>query len=309
MAIPAQERIADLLSLARAVEVADAKRLRDLEAAAQNLDSVSGLAQVLRLSGDLLYEHGDFAAAAEAFQGAVELPGEPAGVRLESLLSLGLCLNHQGLHDEASRCDREVIDSPLASAEQVAAARRNLVYAEGVRRFAEADFAAAHACFAKALTLHPGDDDFRSDILMWLGACHGQLGQYAAARDAYQDLVVNRSTHVAVRGQAAVWKEFAEGQVLFTERDYQQARQKFEGILARRPAANEFLSGVRLMLAHCLFHLREYTQAGRNYRHILKTRNASREQKAEARRWRGAIPGIVERLTRAFGRHWNWLAR
>lgn len=307
MAIPAQKRVADLLSLARGVESADSKRLEALEKATRELETATGLAEALRLSGDLLYEHGDFASAGEAFQAAVETPGAPEWVRLDSRLGLGLCLDHQGRHDEAGECNREVIRSTGATSEQVAAARRNLVYAAGVRHFAESDFAAAHACFAKALTLHPGDDDFRSDILMWLGACHGQLGQYAAARDAYADLVGNQSTHDAVRGQAAVWKDFAEGQVLFTERRYQQARQKFEGILARRNVGNEFSSGVRLMLAHCLFHLSEYTQARRNYRQILKTRNASTEQKAEARRWRNAVPGLVERLARAFGRRWSWL--
>jgi len=308
MATLAQERVADLRSLARGVESASSERLEDLKEAARHLETAAGLAEALRLSGDLLYDHGDFAMAAEAFRGAVGTAGVPEAVQLDCLLGLGLCLDHQGLHDEAQGCHREVIASAGASSEQLAA-RRNLVHADGVRHFAEADFASAHASFAKALTLHLGDDDFRSDILMWLGACHGQLGQYATARDAYQDLVGNRSTHEAVRGQAVVWKEFAEGQVLFTERRYQQARQKFQGILARRSVGNEFSSGVRLMLAHCLFHLREYGQARRNYRQILKTRNASRAQKIEAHRWRKAVPGLLERLARAFERRWNWGAR
>ena len=52
-----------------------------------------------------------------------------------------------------------VIGSALASGAQQAAAKRNLAYASGVRNFGNADFAEAHASFARALALHQDDDD------------------------------------------------------------------------------------------------------------------------------------------------------
>jgi tetratricopeptide (TPR) repeat protein len=262
------------------------------------------------LTAQAAYSSADFYRATDSFRQACRCyEGDDWPAYFEAQLGLGLCLDHLGHFEESQRLNRSIIGSPQAAPSQKAVAKRNLIYAEGVRSFSAADFGAAQACFAKALSLHPGDDDFRSDILMWMGACHSQLGQFAAAEETYSDLLTSDGTHDSVKHQANQWRAFAEGQVHFAARRYQEARVKFEEILKRRGTANEFRSGVTLMLAHCCFHLCDYGQARRRYRHILKTRNASREQKEEARQWRRALPGLLERCLRVFGHHLGWGVR
>ncbi len=249
-----------------------------------------------------LYESADFSRAADAYRQAIELNRTlDDTAHIDALLGLGLCLDHLGNYSESERLYNQVINARAASSVHRMAARRNLVYASAVRSFGAADFAAAQALFAKALTLHPNDDDFRSDILMWLGACHSQLGHFAAAGETYTDLLASGGAHESVKTQATQCQVFAEGQVHFAARRYQEARGKFEEILKRRGSGNQFRSGAMLMLAHCCFHLSDYRQASRRYRHILKTRNASPEQKREARQWRRAVPGLLERILRSFG--------
>ena len=258
-------------------------------------------------AAEACYEMADFAQAAALYRDAArEYRAIDSAAYLDSLLGLGLCLDHLGNHKESELIYGQVIEAGNAAASQRAAAKRNLVYAAGVRYFAGADFAAAQACFAKALTLNPDDDDFRSDILMWVGACQSQLGHFAAAGETYTDLLSSHGAHDSVKSQASQWQVFAQGQVHFAARRYQEARGKFEEILGRRGTANEFRSGVTLMLAHCYFHLSEYRQASRRYRQILKTRNASPEQKIEARQWRRALPGLMERCLRSFRNPLGW---
>ena len=255
------------------------------------------------LEAHAAYEKADFQPAAEAYQRACRLyDGLDDESYIDSMLGLGLCLDHLGRSEESEGLNVEVINSPVANVTQKAIARRNVVYAEGVRNFTNADFAAAHASFAKALTLYPDDDDFKSDILMWLGACHTQLGQFAAAGETYSDLLSSHAAHESVKTQASQHSAFAEGQVLFAARRYRDARNKFEELLKNRSDANEFRNDVVLMLAHCSFHLADFGQARCRYRQILKTRDASPEQKLEAREWRNALPGFFERLLRIFVR-------
>ena len=137
---------------------------------------------------------------------------------------------------------------------------------------------------------------------MWVGACHTQFGQFAAAGETYTDLFGSRGAHESVKTQANQRHVFAEGQVLLAARRYQEARNKFEELLRNRGAGNKFRREVQLMVAHCCFHLAEFGQASRRYRQILKTRNASAEQKSEAQEWRSALPGFFERLVRLFVR-------
>ena len=296
----------------------------DLLAQARTLDACSKFDQVLALSDWLLkstadlgpefqaeahaltaralYESADFSRAADGYRAAIELRRGPGGlVHFEAVLGLGLCLDHLGNYAESERLYQQVINAGTASETQKMAARRNLVYAAAVRSFGATEFAAAQALFAKALTLHPNDDDFRSDILMWLGACHSQLGHFAAAGETYTDLLSSGGAHESVKTQASQCQVFAEGQLHFAARRYQEARSKFEELLKRRGTGNQFRSGAMLMLAHCCFHLSDYRQASRRYRHILKTRNASADQKREARQWRRAVPGLLERILRSFG--------
>ena len=305
-------------------ETVSSKSALALLARARVLDSGSEFDQVLALSDWLLkstaclglefqaeahaitaralYESADFSRAADGYRQAIELHrGQSVPAHFEALLGLGLCLDHLGNYTESERLYQQVIKAGAASEAQKIAARRNLVYAAAVRSFACADFAAAQALFAKALTLHPNDDDFRSDILMWLGACHSQLGQFAAAGETYTDLLSSGGAHESVRTQASQCQVFAEGQLHFAARRYQEARSKFEELVKRRGSGNQFRSGAMLMLAHCCFHLSDYRQASRRYRHILKTRNASPDQKREARQWRRAVPGLLERILRSFG--------
>ena len=253
------------------------------------------------LEAHTAYEMADFPLAAEAYERAGLLyEGLDAASYVDSLLGLALCMDHLGRNAESETLNKRVIANRTASVAQKAIAQRNLIYAEGVRNFANTEFAAAHASFAKALTLHDEDDDFRSDILMWMGACHSQLGQFAAAGDTYTDLLSSQGAHESVKSQASQRQAFAEGHLLFAARRYREARSKFEELLRQRNTASEFRSGVQLMLAHCCFHLSDYGQANRRYRQILKTRNASQDQKREARQWRRAVPGWLERLVRSF---------
>ena len=264
-------------------------------------------AEAHALAAEASYDMADFARAAESYRhAALGYRNIDAAVHIDALLGLGLCLDHLGQHTESELVYGQVLESDTAAPSQKAAAKRNLVYAAGVRYFANADFAASQACFAKALTLNPDDDDFRSDILMWMGACQSQLGHFAAAGETYTDLLSSHGAHESVKSQASQWQVFAQGQVHFAARRYQEARGKFEEILKRRGTANEFRSGVTLMVAHCYFHLCEYRQASRRYRQILKTRNASPQQKTEARQWRRALPGLIERLVRSFRNPLGW---
>ena len=114
--------------------------------------------------------------------------------------------------------------------------------------------------------------------------------------------MVSQGAHESVKTQASQRHAFAEGQVLFAAHRYRDARNKFEELLRHRGGANEFRNDVVLMLAHCSFHLAEFGQARRRYRQILKTHNASPEQKLEAREWRSALPGFFKRLLRIFAR-------
>lgn len=95
------------------------------------------------------------------------------GTDVESLLRLALSLDHLEHYAESENLYRQVLEAQSASESQRAAARRNLAYAEGIRHYATAEFSAAHTCFVKALTLQPEDDEFRHDVLRWLGACVG----------------------------------------------------------------------------------------------------------------------------------------
>jgi tetratricopeptide (TPR) repeat protein len=259
-------------------------------------------AEACWLQAHAAYDRADFPAAAESYKAASALYEslDPPSF-IDSLLGWALCLDHLGCSDEGAEVHRRVIVSAAASPAQKNAARRNLVYAAGVRNFGNADFAAAHACFAKALALQEADDDFRSDILMWLGACHSQMGQFAAAEETYHDLMVSDGAHESVKSQASQHQTFAEGHLLFGARRYKEAQGKFEKLLRVTGAGNEFRGSVTLMLAHCSFHLAEFGQASRRYRQILKTRNASPEQKNEARQWRRALPGLLVRGLRLFG--------
>lgn len=252
------------------------------------------------------FELGDVARAEASYRRASELIAPGEAEYFEAILGLGLCLDQMGRLDESRRLYEELIRDTRAAESYRRIARRNMLYAEAVATFARAEFDAARALFVKALTLHPGDDDFRSDILLWVGACHARLGQYAAAREAYAELLTLPEAQESVKGQARQWCVFAEGQLHFAARRFQEARAKFEEILANRGVANEFRSGVTLMVAHCCAQLREYSRASRNYRYILKTRNATVAQKSEARRARRALPGFAERWVRGFVSRLGW---
>jgi|SoiMethySBSTD1v2_1073268.scaffolds.fasta_scaffold574890_2 tetratricopeptide (TPR) repeat protein len=92
---------------------------------------------------------------------------------VESLLRLAHSLDHLEDYAESEDLYRQVLEAQSASDFQRAAARRNLAYSEGIRHYATGEFSAAHACFVKALTLRPEDDEFRHDLLRSLGACVG----------------------------------------------------------------------------------------------------------------------------------------
>lgn len=246
------------------------------------------------------YEVGDIDRAERSYRRALSLCDPGTADRYEALLGLGLSLDHLGRSDESRQLYQEILADPMARDGDRVVARRNLIYSDGVNYFARGDFEAARASFNKALTLHPDDGDFRSDILLWVGACSAQLGQFAAAHEAYAELVASSSVHDSVKSQARQWCALAEGQLHFAARRYRDARAKFEEILAVRGVTNEFRSGVALMAAHCCLQLREYTQAKRRYRSVLKAGNASQAQKREARQaWRAA-PGMFERWYRTF---------
>lgn len=308
---------AELLALARGADAAGehetafmvASRLLDLMGAASSVGQQDKhlLASAHLALASACYELGDFERAEGGYRQAAELYAETAPERMEALLGLGLCLDHRGLSGQSRVIYTAVLAAPGVSAAYKAVARRNLVYADGVACFSRGEFEAARAAFFKALSLHPSDDDFRSDILLWVGACSAKLGQFAAARDAYADLLGSTGTHESVKAQASQWCAFAEGQMHFAARRYADARAKFEEILARRGVANEFRNGVKLMAAHCCVQLRDYGPASRRYRQVLKTSSASQAQKSEARKARRAVPGVVERWFRLvsglLGRH------
>jgi len=92
---------------------------------------------------------------------------------VESLLRLAHSLDHHEDYAESEDLYRQVSKPNPPAIFQRAAARRNLAYSEGIRHYATGEFSAAHACFVKALTLRPEDDEFRHDLLRWLGACVG----------------------------------------------------------------------------------------------------------------------------------------
>lgn len=250
---------------------------------------------------DGYYDIADFPKAAEAYREARRLyEGSDSALYMDATLGLALCLDQMGEHGEAESLHNLVIESSRASDSQKNAARRNRVYADGMRNFGAAEFATAHACFAKALELHAVDDEFRSDILMWMGACHSQLGQFAAAGETYTELAAIRMANESVKAKASQRQVYAEGQLHFAAGRYHEARGKFEEVLSQRGSVNEFRSGAMLMLAHCCFHLSDYRQAGRRYRQILETGNATAEQQREAREWRRALPSLLRRCLRLF---------
>lgn len=258
-------------------------------------------------AADTFYEVGDIDRAEASYRRAMQMCDPGSAGRYEALLGLGLSLDHLGRSDESRLLYQEIIADPGARELDRLVARRNMIYAEGVNYFARGEFEAARASFNKALTLHTReDDDFRSDILLWVGACSAQLGQFAAAHEVYAEVVASTGAHDSVKAQASQWCAFAEGQLHFAARRYQDARAKFEEILARRGVANEFRSGVALMAAHCCLQLREYTQASRRYRSVLKAGSASQAQKREARQARRALPGVIERWYRTFARRLGW---
>ena len=309
MAASPEGRAGELLTFARnAMAAGDHERA--LDAAGQLVELLATLpddSASHHLSGaahlaaaDTFFEAGDMDRAERSYRRAVRLCDPGTADRHQGLLGLGLSLDHLGRTEESRVLYQEILDDPGGRESERLVARRNLVYADGVAYFARGDFEAARASFSKALTLHPTDDDFRSDILLWVGACSAQLRQFAAAREAYAELLSSPGAHDSVKAQARQWCAFAEGQLHFAARRYRDARAKFEEILARRGAANEFRSGVALMVAHCCFQLRDYSQARRRYRSVLKAGNASQAQKHEARKARRAMPGVFERWYRTF---------
>lgn len=255
------------------------------------------------LEAHAAYEMGDFPRSAEAYRAASLLYEDlDAASYFDALLGLALSLDHLGQHRESLEHNRRVLEARSASAKQKADAQRNISYAEAVRCFSNAEFAAAQAQFTKALDLDAENGDFRSDILMWLAACHTQLGQFAAAGATYADLLATAGTHDVLRTEVSQRHTLAEANVLFAARRYNDARSKYEELLRRCDAADEMASGARLMLAHCCFQLSEYGQARRRYREILQARGASAEQKREAHQWYRAIPGWLQRLLRSFAK-------
>ena len=87
------------------------------------------------------YDMGDFARAADSYREASQrYNGLDSESYIDSTLGLGLCLDHLGRSDESEQLNLLVINSAVASPTQKAIARRNVVYAEGVRNFTNADF-------------------------------------------------------------------------------------------------------------------------------------------------------------------------
>ncbi len=139
--------------------------------------------------GELCYDEGNFAEAAEQFERALALLPEDVGWRRYGLIWLGRCRVEVGACEQARECFAEVLASPEASEEEQMEAQRGALYAEAQQFYQAGDFRTATKAYRRILEQHPADDEFRRTMLLWLADCCARLDDPAGARACYEEIL------------------------------------------------------------------------------------------------------------------------
>lgn len=152
--------------------------------------------------GELCYDEGSFAEAAEQFDRALALVPEDVGWRRYGLIWLGRCRVELGACEQARECFAEVLASPEASQEEQAEAQRGALYAEAQQFYQAGDFRTAAKAYRRILEQNPTDDEFRRTMLLWLADCCARLEDQAGARACYEEILASANASEAEKQRA-----------------------------------------------------------------------------------------------------------
>lgn len=141
--------------------------------------------------GELCYEEGCFAEAAEPFQRALALVPEDVSWRRYGLIWLGRCRVELGGCEQARECFAEVLASPEASEDEQLEAQRGALYAAAQQCYQSGDWRAAAKSYRQILEQCPQDDEFRRTMLLWLADCRLRLEDQAGARACYEEILAS----------------------------------------------------------------------------------------------------------------------
>ena len=209
--------------------------------------------------------------------------------RARVLLCLGYACYSAGAIAEARAAYEAVLSAPGASDEERADAGVWALWSAGQLDYRAGNYAAAARAFESLLHHYREDDSERRDALAWLGDCWYSLGDFARARERYEEVLLSALASDAERARASDLADRSAARVLFAANQYAEAAHAFERVLGRLSDRDPEWCGWLLWLAACYVRIGAAGAARDCYEDVLRAPQVTADERASARRSLDAV--------------------
>jgi len=234
-------------------------------------------------------ELGEHDKAAAAWRELLGWYADDDPARAWVLLSLGHAGYSAGALADARSAYEAVLAAPHASDEDRADAAIWALWTAGEFHYRAGEYAPATRAFESLLDHYRDDDPDRRKVLRWLGDCCYFLGDFAGARERYEEVLASPRVSDAERADFRDLADRSVARFLYDAGQYAEAADAFKRVLDRLSDDHPEWCGWLPWLGACYFQVGAYGAARDCYEEVLRAPQATEAEKTNARRGLDAL--------------------